>query len=244
MSNNNLKKIEILEKKYFLELGKILKNNRRSLVNGFNSRLSIRRDTEGISYQENEVAAGAERILMALICRKKLDWQVNSSPISSNLLFELPNAMVNIDAKTYKERAKEENKVNLARNQTSYGQNIHIRSQRTSTRYTWKAALKPIYRHDKRGELFTISFIVKFVYDNNDQSLKEVQLINIPNGKLIDIYGRGYGGGKENIFCRGKSSISSGKPVRDIRFKISAFMNPKLTTGWERKEIIYKKSKN
>jgi len=104
--------------------------------------------------------------------------------------------------------------------------------------------LKPIYRHDKRGELFTISFIVKFVYDNNDQSLKEVQLINIPNGKLIDIYGRGYGGGKENIFCRGKSSISPGKPVRDIRFKISAFMDPKLTTGWKRKEIIYKKSKN
>lgn len=241
MSNDNLKKIEKLEKKYFLELKEILNNNKKSLVDGFNSRLSIKRDTEGISYQENEVAAGAERILMALICREKLNWQVNSSPISSNLLFELPDVMINIDAKTYKEKAKEENKVNLARNQTSYGQNVYIRSQRTNTRYTWKAALKPIYRHDKKGELFTISFIVKFIYDNINQSLQEVQLINIPNGKLIDTYGKGFGSGEGNIFCRGKSSIKPGKPVRDIRFKISAFIKPKLITDWERKVIIFKK---
>jgi len=240
MNNNELQKIEELEKKYFLELKELLEDKKEELKKGFDSRLHIRRDTEGISYNENEVAAGAERVLMALICRNKPDWEVNSSPISSNLLFELPNTIINIDAKTYKERAKEENKVNLARNQTSYGQNIHIISQRTGTRYTWKAALKPIYRHEQKGELVTISFIVKFIYDNNDQSLKEVQLINIPNGNLIEIYGRGYGRGEENIFCRGKSSIAAGKPVRDIRFKISAFETPQLIKGWKRKEIIYK----
>jgi len=226
-------KLEELEKRYFLELKTLLKNNKQELKRGFDSRLNIKRDTEGISYKENEVEAGAERVLMVLICRGKLNWQINSSPISSNLLFELPDAMMNIDAKTYKEKAKEENKVNLAKNQTSYGNNIHVKSQRTNTRYTWKAALKPVYRHEKKGELPTISFIVKFIYDDDDQSLKEVQLINIPNGKLFNVYGK-------DVFLRGKSEIVSGKPVRDIRFKISEFETPKLTKGWKRKEIIYK----
>lgn len=170
---------------------------------------------------------------MNLICRGKQNWQVNSSPISSNLLFELPDAMINIDAKTYKEKQREEDKVNLAKNQTSYGLHVYLRSQRTNTRYTWNAALKPVYRHEEKGDLPTVSFIVKFIYDNEDQHLREVQLINIPNGKLISVYGKG-------VFRRGKSKIKAGNPVRDIRFKISNFENPKLTDNWKRKMIIYK----
>lgn len=228
------KQIEELEKKYFLELKEMLINKKKELVDRFNSRLDIKRDTEGISYKENEVEAGAERVLISLICRQKLTWQVNSSPISSNLLFELPNAIMNIDAKTYKNKSREDDKVNLARNQTSYGNNVHIKSERTGTRYTWKAALKPIYHHEKKGELPTISYIIKFIYDNDDQSLLEVELINIPNGKLIGEYGR-------DIFRRGKSKIAAGKPVRDVRFKISKFVTPKLTKNWQRKISIYKK---
>lgn len=232
--NKDLVKIEELEKKYFLELKKLLEENKKELKKGFDSRLSIRRDTEGISYSENEVAVGAERVLMAIICRNKANWEVNSSPISSNLLFELPNAMINIDAKTYKEKQKEEDKVAVAKNQTSYGNNVYLKSYGKDTRYTWKAALKPIYRHKEKGELPTISFIVKFIYDDDNQNLKEVQLINIPNGKLFSIYGK-------DVFRRGKQTISPGKPVKDIRFKISEFEKPKLTSNWKRKEVIYKK---
>ncbi len=224
--------IENLEKKYFVELGNLLMENRDELKKGFNSRLAIRRDTEGISYNENEVAVGSERVLSSIILRNKNDWEVNSSPISSNLLFELPDAMMNIDAKTYKENAIEEDKVNVARNQTSYGSNEHLVSQGTGTRYTWKAALKPIYHHETKGEIPTISMIVKFVYDIEDQKLKKVQLINIPNGKLIGVYGN------RDIFNRGKSGISPGKPVRDIRFKISVFENPMITSGWNRRKLV------
>lgn len=226
--------IEELEKKYFLELKEILTKRKEELIDRFNSRLAIRRDTQGISYKENEVEAGAERVLAALICREKLDWQTNSSPISSNLLFELPNAIMNVDAKTYKNRSREDDKVNLARNQTSYGDNIHITSRRTGTRYTWKAALKPIYCHEEKGELPTLSYVVKFIYDDNDQSLLEVELINIPNGKLIQTYGK-------QLFMRGKSTISPGMPVRDVRFKISKFANPKLTENWQRRALIYRR---
>ncbi len=231
--NFSLEAIEELEKKYFLELKKLLEQNKNELKKGFNSRLSIKRDTEGLSYSENEVAVGAERVLSSIILRNKSNWEVNSSPISSNLLFELPNAMINIDAKTYKENGIEEDKVNIAKNQTSYGNNVHITSKGKDTKYTWKAALKTIYHHETKGEIPTISMIVKFIYDNKDQSLKEVQLINIPNGELFEKYGK-------KVFRRGKSEIKVGKPVRDIRFKISMFENPILTKNWNRKAIIMK----
>ena len=200
--------IEALEKKYFLELKQVLSDKSEELVERFDSRLLIARDTEGISYKENEVDIGAERILMSIICRNKPFWTVNSSPVSSDLLFDLPDALLNIDAKTYKESGKEENKVNLRRNQTSYRDKVYCTSQRSGARYTWKAALKKIYCHNTHGDIPCLTYIVKFIYYNENQSVIEIQLINIPNGKLISTYGR-------DIFNRGKSSIVPGKPVSD-----------------------------
>lgn len=228
------KELEELEKKYFLEIKGILEKSLEKLVDRFNSRLAIIRDTAGLSYKLNEVDAGAERVLLAIICREKPDWEVNSSPISSDALFETEDVLINIDAKTYRDRQREEDKVNIRRNQTNYGDNIHFIS-RSGVRFTWKPSLKTTYNHDTYGEIPCLTYIVKFIYNDDDQSLVESQLISIPNGRLVDVYGK-------NIFRRGKGSLSPGKPVPDIRFKISLFESPRLTTGWERKEVIYKKT--
>lgn len=231
---NDLEEIEKIEKKYFLEILEVLTKNKKELVERFNSHLEIKRETQRISYKKNLVDAGTERVLMSILCREKPNWDINSSPISADLLFELPDALINIDAKTYKNKQKEENKVNLRKNQTSYGDSIYFTSKRTDTKLTWMPALRTTYNHNKYGEIPCLTYVVKFIYSNNEQRLLEVQLINIPNGQLISIYG-------ENILGRGKSSLDVGKPVSDIRFVISKFSNPKLTSGWNRKEIIYKK---
>lgn len=228
------RKLEELEKKYFLEIKEVLEKNKANIVDRFNSRLSIVRDTAGISYKLNEVDAGAERVLMYFLSREKTDWKINSSPISSDVLFETVDALINIDAKTYRDKQREEDKINVRRNQTNYGDNTHFTSRR-GVKFTWKPSLKTIYNHDKYGKIPCLTYFVKFIYDDHDQSLVEVQLISIPNGQLIDIYGK-------DIFRRGKQSLVPGKPVPDIRFKISLFNTPRLTTGWKRKEIIYKKT--
>ena len=224
------KQIEELEKEYFAILQKILRENITELESGFNSKENIKRDYSNLGYKENDVEKGAERVLQDIIS-KSIDWNVNSAPISSDLLFETKNAMINIDAKTYKEIHQEQNKINVGANQISYGQHLPMTSKGTDTKYTWKAALRTTYHHQVYGEIPCLTFFVKFVYDDNTKLLKKVELVNVPNGELKNIYG--------NIFSRGKSEIVAGKPVRDIRVVISSFETPKLTQGWKRKIQIY-----
>ncbi len=224
------KEIEELEKKYFEKLKQMLIQNLKELEQGFNSKENIKRDYSNLGYKENDVEKGAERVLQSIIS-KNTDWKVNSAPISSDLLFETKEAMINIDAKTYKEKHKEPNKINVGANQISYGQHLPMTSNRTNTKYTWKAALRTIYHHQLYGEIPCLTFFVKFIYDNSTKLLKKAELVNVPNGELQNIYG--------NIFSRGKSEIVVGKPVRDIRVGISTFETPKLTQDWKRKIQIY-----
>lgn len=225
-----LKEIEELEKKYFEKLKQILIQNIKELEQGFNSKENIKRDYANLGYKENDVEKGAERVLQSIIS-KNTGWNVNSAPISSDLLFETKEAMINIDAKTYKEKHQEPNKINVGANQISYGRHLPMISNRTNTKYTWKAALRTIYRHQAHGEIPCLTFFVKFVYDDNTKLLKKAELVNVPNGELENIY--------KKIFTRGKSEIVAGKPVRDIRVVISTFENPKLIQDWKRKEQIY-----
>jgi len=224
------KSIEELEKKYFEKLKQILIQNIKELEKGFNSKENIKRDYDNLGYKENDIETGAERVLQSIIS-KNTDWEVNSAPISSDLLFETKEAMINIDAKTYKEKHQEPNKINVGANQISYGQHLPMISRGTNTKYTWKAALRTIYHHQNYGKIPCLTFFVKFVYDNNTKLLKKVELVNVPNGELENVY--------HKIFSRGKSTHVVGKPVRDIRVIISTFENPKLTQDWKRREQIY-----
>ena len=58
--------IEELEKKYFEIIKTILINNKDTLKNRFNSKEAIRRDIENLSYKENDVEVGAERVLSSI----------------------------------------------------------------------------------------------------------------------------------------------------------------------------------
>jgi len=227
--------IEGLEKKYFEKIKTILINHKTALIKGFNSKDAIKRDYANLGYKENDVEKGAERVLQSLLS-KQTNWDVNSAPISSDLLFETNDAMINIDAKTYKERHQEKNKINVGANQISYGQHVRMVSRprkrgASSTRYTWKSALRTIYHHQILGEIPCLTFFVKFIYDDVTKLLKKIELISVPNGELENIY--------RNIFSRGKSKIKSGKPIRDIRVVINIFETPQLTSGWQRKEQIF-----
>jgi len=224
------KDVEELEKQYFNEIKNILTKNIKELEEGFNSKENIKRDYSNLGYKENDVEKGAERVLQSIIS-KNTDWQVNSAPISSDLFFETKDAMINIDAKTYKEMHQEPNKINVGANQISYGQHLPMTSKRTNTRYTWKAALRTIYHHQTHGEIPCLTFFVKLVYENSTKLLKKAELVNVPNGELESIY--------RNIFSRGKSTLVAGKPVRDIRVMINKFETPQLTNGWKRKMQIY-----
>lgn len=227
--------IENKEKEYFNRIYGILKTHIKEVEDGFNSKENIKRDYANLGYKENDVEKGAERVLQSVLA-KYTNWDVNSAPISSDLLFETKDAMINIDAKTYKEEHQEPNKINVGSNQISYGQHMPMvsRPRRTGgnpTRYTWKASLRTTYKHDKYGEIPCLTFFVKFVYDNSSKLLKKAELVNVPNGELENTY--------HNIFARGKTVITSGKPVRDIRVVISEFETPLLASGWKRKEQFY-----
>lgn len=107
VSLNDLKKIEKLELKYLNKYYHFLKFAEDEMFEGFKTKEDIKDDWLGL-YGTNEAkeisdfSVGAERIIYSLLNGKGIG-QPNSSPVGSDLFFEVEDAYIHIDLKTVQE---------------------------------------------------------------------------------------------------------------------------------------------
>lgn len=199
LSNFELEKIE---RQYFDLILIHLKQDLSTLINGLNSRINILNDwysnfikTARKGYKASDLDTGAERIFhhfFASILRFP-----NSSPIGSDLMFELPDTFIHIEIKTalLDNPADYKGKINIGINQTSYGVNKIFTPN------------LPQYYHTSSGEKPCLTYIIQIVHEHAKPNIKALKLVCIPNGQLYSHYGK-------NIFKSGKGGYTKGKDFR------------------------------
>lgn len=195
--------LEKRERQYYEAILLYLKQGLKTLIEGLNSRISIKEDwydnfikTARRGYKASDLDTGAERIFhhfFAYFLRFP-----NSSPIGSDLMFELPDAFIHIEIKTalLSNPSDYKGKINIGINQTSYAVNkVFIPN------------LPKYYHLSSRMEKPCLTYIIQIIHEHAQPNIKALKLVGIPNGQLYQYYGKG-------IFQSGKGGYNKGKDFR------------------------------
>ncbi|MCM8824193.1 MAG: hypothetical protein NC822_05930 [Candidatus Omnitrophica bacterium] len=192
--------LEKIERQYFDLILLHLKQDLNTLIDGLNSRIKILHDwydnfikTARKGYKASDLDIGAERIFhhfFASILRFP-----NSSPLGSDLMFELPDTFIHIEVKTalLDNPADYKGKINIAINQTSYV---------VSKIFT--PNLPKYYKIFPKKEKPCLTYIIQIVHEHAKPNIKALKLVCVPNGQLYTHYGK-------DIFKSGKGGMSKEK---------------------------------
>jgi len=178
-----LKDIEFWENHYLNQIEYDLKHDLEKMLQGLKSKDKIKEDWFHIfnsadkKRQNSDFARGAERIYYWLFNQFGTP---NSSPIGSDMMFELYNAFVHIDIKTAKlDNASDyKGKIPVGENQTSYKPEGYEYAVHLPAEYTYQNKI-------------CLTYFINIIYDISDENIeiKTIVLIAVPNGKLSEIYG-------------------------------------------------------
>lgn len=201
-SNLTLKQIEELENKYLMKYWYFLKYAEDDIIAGFNSKNDIFEDWKGL-YGSNDggisdFAVGSERIVYALL-NGKIAGQPNSSPVSSDLFFEVKDAYIHIDLKSVTTTDGAENltdnigdfntSIFIGRNQNSYRGNMIVNKGRENEEIrSYIPNLPTIYSKSNGEKKINLTYFVTIL--NNSITLKTelISIMCVPNGKLVEHY--------------------------------------------------------
>ena len=194
--------IEFWENHYLNHIEYILKQDLDKILKGLKSKDKIKDDWFEIfnnvnkQRQNSDFARGAERIFYSLFNQFGLP---NSTPIGSDMMFELYNAFIHIDIKTAKfdNYSDYRGKIPVGENQTSYkayGYTVNL-----PTKYSYKNKI-------------CLTYFINIVYNLKDDSIeiKAITLLSVPNGELTSIY-------SDDIVDAGKT----GREGKGFRYKFS-----------------------
>ncbi len=216
--------LEREERQYFDLILLHLKQDLNSLINGLNSRIKILNDwydnfikTARSGYKASDLDTGAERIFhhfFASILKFP-----NSSPLGSDLMFEVPDAFIHIEIKTalIDNPSDYRGKINIAINQTSYGvEGIFLPN------------LPHYYKISAKIRKPCLNYIIQIVHEHAKPDIKALKLVCVPNGQLYPHYGK-------NIF---KSSKAGFAKAKDFRFNYSSEPYFKLLSNKYKEKIF------
>ncbi|HOV21772.1 MAG TPA: hypothetical protein PLW95_03725 [bacterium] len=217
--------LEKKEKQYFDLILLHLKQDLNSLMDGLNSRIKILNNwydnfikTARSGYKSSDLDTGAERIFhhfFASILKFP-----NSSPVGSDLMFELPDSFMHIEIKTalIDNPSDYKGKINIAINQTSYRVNN-----------VFLPNLPQYYKSSSfNEEKPCLTYIIQIVHKHAKPDIKAIKLVCIPNGQLYTHYGK-------SIFKSGKGGYTKAK---DFRYNYSAEPYFKLLSKKYREKIF------
>ena len=176
------KDIEFWENHYLNQIEYNLKQDLDKMLQGLKSKDKIKKDWFNIfnnadkKRQNSDFARGAERIYYWLFSQFGAP---NSSPIGSDMMFELYNAFVHIDIKTAKfdNHSDYKGKIPVGENQTSY----------KPKEYNYTVNLPSIYHYKNK---VCLTYFINIIYDITDDNIeiKAIVLLSVPNGKLSNVY--------------------------------------------------------
>lgn len=203
--------LEETEKKYFDAIKLHLKTNLQTILNDLKSRHKIFNDwnTQFIStarpgYNASNLDKGSQRVFHKIF--SMLNWETNSTPIGSDLLFETEDAFIHIDVKTAILNNPSDYKglVNIGRNQTNY-------PAYKNTDKNFTPNLPNYYNENSQNEKVCLTYAIQIIHENEKENTLAILLISIPNGQLFEVYGN-------KIVKRGKSAFAKNRSVKDFRF--------------------------
>lgn len=208
------KEIEQLELKYLEKFYHFLKFVEDEMIFGFQTKEKIKEDwiskwsPNGEGKGISSFAVGAERIVYALLNGKGIG-QPNSSPVGSDLFFEVNDAFIHIDLKTVQTRniGDYTHDIFIGENQNSYRYEIKMKNDRSFSPPRFSdPALPPIYRNSGNPKP-CLTYFVTILYDESTLNILNINLLCMPNGKLTNVY-------TDRV-------LKAGKTKGKIRFKFS-----------------------
>ena len=207
------KEIEELEKKYLNKYYHFLKFAEDEMLSGFKTKDDIKDDWWGMySPGISGFSTGAERIVYSMLNGKGIG-QPNSSPVGSDLFFEVKDAYIHIDLKTVsasllKDKANigdYTRSIFVGRNQNSYKGDILVRGQTRPRPY--RPHLPTYYNKGKHNEKICLSYFINILYDENTLDTLVMCIVCMPNGELEPVY-------KTDV-------LSAGKKIDETRFRFT-----------------------
>lgn len=199
-SHLTLEEIEELEYKYLKKYWYFLKYAEDDMIKGFNSKNDIKSDWEGLYGTEkggtSDFAVGSERIVYALL-NGKIAGQPNSSPVSSDLFFEVDDAYIHIDLKSVITTDGRENdnigdfntSIFIGKNQNSYKGKMIVNKGRAKEEIRKYEPNLPTIYHKSNGERkINLTYFVTILSNAITTKTEMISIMCVPNGKLEKHY--------------------------------------------------------
>jgi|TARA_B110000240_G_C13376864_1_gene400732 hypothetical protein len=204
------KEIEELEKKYLNKYYHFLKFAEDEMLSGFKTKDDIKDDWWGLySSGISDFSTGAERIVYSLLNGKGIG-QPNSSPVGSDLFFEVDDAYIHIDLKTVGASLKGNSNIGdytrsifVGTNQNSYSGEMIVKGERRS----YSPQLPTYYNKGKQNEKICLSYFITILYDSDNLDTLVMCIVCMPNGELEPVY-------KTDV-------LSAGKNIEKTRFRFT-----------------------
>lgn len=245
----NLKEIEEIENKYLNKYFYFLKYVEEEMLNGFKSMYDIEKDWRRFwGTTKSDFATGAERIIYGLLNGKAFG-SPNSTPVSSDLMFELDDAFIHIDVKTYGEsnRGDFTTSHTIEANQTSYYCEIMEKPRGSTVRNKFvptrvHPANLPAFYTKKNGiKKICLTYFVSILTENNGRDLMAIVLTCLPNIKLKKHYkNRPIKAGKKKERVTNTSINGKSYKIGTGRFDFSEVRTFELLTNTpNRIKVIY-----
>ena len=236
--NPELKKIEELEHKYFEVCKKLLLKNKNQIIKGLQSKNKIREDwieklSESDKRKKKIFDIGAERVIYHIFSDCSLG-EPNSNPVASDLFFETEDSFVHIDLKTVSSKniGDGNEKVTIARNQSSYKGKISIQS--TGEERNYIPNLPYSYKSKNKTKYCLTYFIVIFYESEGNNTPFLIYITCMPNGLLRRFYG-------DDILGAGKQKKNE-KHNQEARFVLKNCVEFKTLKNKKRIYVTYFKS--
>ncbi|MFY9089376.1 hypothetical protein [Arcobacter aquimarinus] len=216
-----LEEIEEIERKYLNKYYYFFKYVEDEMLNGFKSMYDIEKNwRKHWDSSKSDFSTGAERIIYGLLNGKAFG-NPNSTPVSADLMFELDDAFIHIDVKTYGEKNRGDftSSHSLEANQTSYYCEIlekATRSKMSPTR-VHKASLPAFYTKKDTTRKICLTYFISILTENKGRDLMAIVLTCVPNLRL-----------KKHYSSR---PIKAGKKVLPQTFTSRNGNNYKIGTG-------------
>jgi len=185
-----LKKIEEMELKYLNKYYYFLKFAEDELFNGFKTKEKIKDDWYGL-YESgiSDFAVGAERVVYSLLNGKGIG-QPNSSPVGSDLFFEVEDAFIHIDLKTVQTKniGDYTNSIFVGTNQNSYSGKMKVRIKGEVEERDYISSLPTFYNKGKKTEKICLSYFITILYERTTLEILTMCILCMPNGELEKYY--------------------------------------------------------
>jgi len=253
MYTNNLlteREIEELECLYLDEFHHFLLFAKRRILNGLNTKETIREDWEnqwdpGAGREKrSEFDIGAERIIYAFFNTQGFGIP-NSAPVGSDMFFETEDAFIHIDMKTVQTRniGDYTTHIFVGQNQNSYSSDYPVNARGQGTVMRSYSGNLPTEYNVNEVRKPCLTYFLTILYEELPVSPKfkvlNINILCMPNGRLANHYGsRVFRAGKSPDKVRFNFSevadfelLDSPRPKR-IRV---AYFDESMADNWKRK---------